>query len=221
MFPYLTVLLLTLALVGSATSSAFSVSHGKVLDLTMSSFNTFASKDILIKFYAPWCGHCRRLEPVMNELAVEFHNSNNDNEAERKTIIARVDGSSERMLAARFGISGFPTLFYLSEDGITCYKYSGVRDFENIKSFLLGGFRNTEPIPFFSSPFGPIGRAKGVLMTIGQGVINAFNAVVEISHLPQWVVGASFALVFLVGSMGFLVWLSWMTTFEEKKKKTA
>ena len=76
-------------------------------------------------------------------------------------------------------------------------------------------------MPFLTSPFGPVGRAKGVLMSIGLIFLTAFNKIVEISHLPQWVVGASFAVVGVVATIGFMFWLSWMTTFENTKKKQA
>ena len=231
---YLTTLSLILTIIflskpPPTTAYTNTVEPGKILDITTLTFNQHVTSDILIKFYAPWCGHCRRLEPIMNELALDFHksrstsdstsNSGGEEEEVTKTRIARVDGSKEMMLSARFGISGYPTLFYLAEDGLTCYKYSGQRDVKSITEFLKGGFKNYEPLPFLTSPFGPVGRAKGFLMQIGVIVLTAFTKVVEISHLPQWVVALSFGLVGVVATICFMFWLSWMTTFEDQTKK--
>ena len=73
---------------------------------------------------------------------------NGEGSSTATTRIARVDGAAERMLAARFGITGFPTLFYLDSDGITCYKYSGLRDLESISSFLRGGTKTLNQCRF-------------------------------------------------------------------------
>lgn len=56
---------------------------------------------VLIDFYATWCGPCRMLSPVIEEIAEE---------ADGRFKVCRVDVDMENALAARFGISAVPTL---------------------------------------------------------------------------------------------------------------
>lgn len=79
----------------------------------------------LIEFYAPWCAHCRALEPVFEEAA---------RAAPDGTRLAKVDCTQERELQKRFAVKGFPTLVFL-RDGET-RPYRGARDKEGIVAFL-------------------------------------------------------------------------------------
>lgn len=65
-----------------------------------------SDKPWFIKFYAPWCGHCKRLAPVWDEL----HDLHVD-----ELNVAKVDCTSDfgRLLCTDFEIRGYPTLYYL------------------------------------------------------------------------------------------------------------
>lgn len=60
-------------------------------------------KPCIIDFYTTWCGPCKRLAPIMQELAEEYCD---------KVVIYKVDTEQERELAAVFGISSIPTLLF-------------------------------------------------------------------------------------------------------------
>jgi len=79
------------------------VSH--VHDLNPSNFDSIldGSKNVLIKFYAPWCGHCKSLAPKWELLGKAFSN-------EGEVVIAKVDADKYRSLGERFAVQGFPTL---------------------------------------------------------------------------------------------------------------
>ena len=72
---------------------------------------------IAVKFYAPWCGHCKKLAPIWDEFAREFIG--------KGTVAVSVDSSAKEAkdLNGRFGIKGFPTLYFFT-DGVA-YEYSG------------------------------------------------------------------------------------------------
>eukprot|EP00607_Mallomonas_marina_P005519 CAMPEP_0182428776 /NCGR_PEP_ID=MMETSP1167-20130531/23535_1 /TAXON_ID=2988 /ORGANISM="Mallomonas Sp, Strain CCMP3275" /LENGTH=364 /DNA_ID=CAMNT_0024611863 /DNA_START=55 /DNA_END=1149 /DNA_ORIENTATION=+ len=60
------------------------------------------SKNVLVKFYAPWCGHCKAVAPTYERVAEIY-------QGEKGVVVAKVDASEEKDIAQRFDISGFPT----------------------------------------------------------------------------------------------------------------
>jgi len=64
-----------------------------------------SEEPFLIEFYAPWCGHCQRLEPEWNEAAAQLKEKTGG-----KVKVAKVDCTENQGLAQRFGIQGFPTI---------------------------------------------------------------------------------------------------------------
>mmetsp|Transcript_2880 Transcript_2880/g.7275 ORF Transcript_2880/g.7275 Transcript_2880/m.7275 type:complete len:191 (+) Transcript_2880:316-888(+) len=80
-----------------------------------------------VKFYAPWCGHCKAMKPAWDQLGGEFKDSSN-------VVIADVDCTEEKELCSSMGVKGYPTVKYFQEDDGTDYK--GGRDFSTLKTFV-------------------------------------------------------------------------------------
>ncbi len=81
----------------------------KVFDYTtQQQWQYKGDKPCIIDFYTTWCGPCKRLAPVMEELAKEYAG---------KIIIYKVDTEKERELAAAFGIRSIPTLLFCPMTG--------------------------------------------------------------------------------------------------------
>eukprot|EP00607_Mallomonas_marina_P005995 CAMPEP_0182428380 /NCGR_PEP_ID=MMETSP1167-20130531/22702_1 /TAXON_ID=2988 /ORGANISM="Mallomonas Sp, Strain CCMP3275" /LENGTH=218 /DNA_ID=CAMNT_0024611259 /DNA_START=160 /DNA_END=816 /DNA_ORIENTATION=+ len=89
--------------------------------------------DWLVEFYAPWCGHCKTLAPIWENLATELKGDIN---------VAKVDATENGRLATRFGIEGFPTILFFHKG--TYYKYNGRRSMESIASFAREDFKDTD-----------------------------------------------------------------------------
>jgi len=85
------------------------------------------SKDVLVEFYAPWCGHCKSLAPKYEELGKMFL-------SEPSIVIAKVDSTENDTPAA---IKGFPTLiFYPAGNKAKPITYSGERNEDAMAKFI-------------------------------------------------------------------------------------
>uniref|UniRef100_T1J252 Thioredoxin domain-containing protein n=1 Tax=Strigamia maritima TaxID=126957 RepID=T1J252_STRMM len=80
-----------------------------------------------VKFYAPWCGHCKKLEPVWNQVAQSLHSSS--------VRVGRVDCTRYTSVANEYKVSAFPTLLFLKGEKV--YVYNGDRTKEEIVDFAV------------------------------------------------------------------------------------
>lgn len=81
----------------------------------------------LIMFYAPWCAHCKRLEPIWAHVAQALTNTN--------VRVGKVDCTRFTSLATEFKVSGFPTIMFLKGDAE--FTYNGDRTKDEIMKFAL------------------------------------------------------------------------------------
>ncbi|KAG0166877.1 hypothetical protein DFQ28_006814 [Apophysomyces sp. BC1034] len=108
--------------------------EGNVLVLTEANFDAVmdGSKPALVEFYAPWCGHCKNLAPIYEELGAAFAHARDD------VVIAKVDADQHRDLGQRFDVKGFPTLKWFPK-GYTSESiesYSSGRDLTSLANFV-------------------------------------------------------------------------------------
>ncbi|CDR40383.1 CYFA0S05e00144g1_1 [Cyberlindnera fabianii] len=89
------------------------------------------SRDVLVKYYAPWCGHCKRLAPTFEELAELYQN---DKDAAAKVRIANVDATLNDVDVE---ITGYPTLIlYPAGDKSNPIVHKGGRDLQSLIAFI-------------------------------------------------------------------------------------
>ncbi|KAK3636712.1 hypothetical protein LTR56_014013 [Elasticomyces elasticus] len=117
----------------TASLAVLGASASAVKDLIPSNFDDIvlnSGKPALVEFFAPWCGHCKTLAPIYEELATNFES------LQDKVTIAKVDADAEKDLGRRFGVQGFPTLKWFDGKSDTPEDYKSGRDLESLTKFI-------------------------------------------------------------------------------------
>uniref|UniRef100_A0A8D8V2H5 Thioredoxin domain-containing protein 5 n=2 Tax=Cacopsylla melanoneura TaxID=428564 RepID=A0A8D8V2H5_9HEMI len=109
------------------------VKQEPVVSLTSENFNDVTKSGIVfIKFFAPWCGHCKRLAPTWEELGSKLLDNNHG------IVIGKVDCTQKlsESLCNQEGVDGFPSL-YVYKNGVRISEYNGSRDLEELYQFII------------------------------------------------------------------------------------
>ena len=100
-----------------------------MLNITKSKFEKeviFSEIPVVLDFWAMWCGPCKMLSPVLDELAAEYSD---------RARICKVNVDDEPELSARFGIASIPTLIFF-KNGEILKKTVGYREKDELEETL-------------------------------------------------------------------------------------
>jgi len=110
-------------------SGGITMSESKTLTLTSENFNEVVSnsdKPVLVDFWASWCGPCRQVSPIIDQLAEEY---------EGKAIVGKVNVDEQGDLSQKFRIMSIPTVM-LFKNGQMVEKVVGVRTKEEFARLI-------------------------------------------------------------------------------------
>lgn len=92
------------------------MSSQSILTVTQSNFESSvlkSSKLVVVDFWAPWCGPCKQLTPILETLATELAG---------KVVIAKVNVDDEPGLAEQYNVRGIPTLLFFHAGEVVSVK---------------------------------------------------------------------------------------------------
>lgn len=126
----------------SGGSSSGGGSSSDVVELTESNFEELVlnSDDMwLVEFFAPWCGHCKNLEPEWKSAAGELKG---------KVKLGAVDATIHGSLAQKYGVQGYPTIKYFTAGSKTGpQEYDGGRTSSEIVTWAMNKYALNAPAP--------------------------------------------------------------------------
>ncbi len=128
----------------------FELDEGVVV-LTDDNFDDVVNhfEHVLVMFYAPWCGHCKKLKPEYKAAAQALAEQGSEMK------LGKVDATEETGLGSRFEVQGYPTLkFFIGGDAI---EYNGPREKDGILNWLR---KKTQPSTTLLSDSESIEKAK-------------------------------------------------------------
>lgn len=115
---------------------------GDVVVLKGKSFNDLVidnDNDVIVKFYAPWCGHCQKLAPTWEELGKKVKSSSNG-----KVVVAKIDSTANEIDVPGVSVKGFPTIyFFKGGDKQNPIRYEEGRDLDSFYNFLTKNAHNS------------------------------------------------------------------------------
>ncbi|XP_064084587.1 protein disulfide-isomerase-like isoform X2 [Macrobrachium nipponense] len=88
------------------------------------------SKDVLVEFYAPWCGHCKQLAPIYDQLGEKYKDHDS-------IVISKMDATANELEHTK--IQSFPTLKLYKKETNEAVEYNGERTLEGLSKFLGTG----------------------------------------------------------------------------------
>jgi len=159
--------LLLLATFRDAVAVNVDVENG-VYKLQEATFDTVVKKfpAVMVKFYAPWCGHCKAMAPAYEKAARRLKKAADEtSDTVANPRLAKVDATVEKDLAKKYEVQGFPTLMVF-KDGEMFGAYHGGRDKDDLVSYM-----QTFSLPM---PVGALVRAYYVALGVFKDIVRAF-----------------------------------------------
>ena len=152
-----------------------------------------SQQPVLLEFKAPWCSACESFKRTYAQIADTLTD-------EWDFQVGAVDIDENPATASRFEVYSIPALYLYTESQM--YLYDGPLTKDSILKFCTSGYKTEEPLSYMSSPMGPSGRLKGLLIRVGYMIVTLPPYVSDKLGVPVW------AALIMIGVFGGFVMLS-------------
>jgi protein disulfide-isomerase/protein disulfide-isomerase A1 len=150
--------------------STTSCAEELVTTLTNANFDGFirSNSKVLVQFYAPWCGHCKKLGPEYERAAEKLKG---------RVPLAKVDATVETQLSTKYGVKSYPFLKWFEDTRDT--EYDGARTTDAIVEYAESMI--VPPVVITSTPPAPEGLYPRVVLR-GPSLIESFETVAKMNR---------------------------------------
>eukprot|EP01135_Chromosphaera_perkinsii_P010754 Nk52_evm33s2209 gene=Nk52_evmTU33s2209 len=149
-------------------------------------FNKIGHGEWLIDFYAPWCPHCRTLEPIFEDFA-------KSHAKELGIQVGKVNVAVHSSLSGRFQVSGLPTIYHIKDGEYRLY--SGQRAKEAFLSFIKEKkWKDTDPLAWWRSPSSIIPQLFGYFHVFAYFLQDSFIFLKKLTGYGDSAVAIGFGL---------------------------
>merc|ERR1711934_360877 len=103
-----------------------------IVELTMENFVevvTDAKKHVVVKFYAPWCGHCKEFAPVYEKIAEKYSDKDD-------VVIAKLDSEAHAVFAKMYKVTSYPTIKVFKKSDKKGAVFEGERNEDALAEFI-------------------------------------------------------------------------------------
>ena len=122
-------------------------------------------KDVLVEFYAPWCGHCKDLAPTWDKLGEQYK----DHET---VVIAKIDATANELDGIK--VQGFPTIKLFKKETNEAVDFSGERTLDGFVKFLENGGAESTAATISEAKAEAEGEAKAKAEAEAQAALGVF-----------------------------------------------
>eukprot|EP00927_Polykrikos_kofoidii_P022310 TRINITY_DN2085_c0_g2_i1.p1 TRINITY_DN2085_c0_g2~~TRINITY_DN2085_c0_g2_i1.p1 ORF type:complete len:493 (-),score=90.88 TRINITY_DN2085_c0_g2_i1:95-1477(-) len=138
-----------------------------VIELSSDLFDIFITehKYVLVEFYTPWCGHCKKLAPEYERAATRLQKYD--------VILSKVDATVEKALAQRYNIKGYPSLVWLEDNETIDF------DAEKTADGIVEFAQSMIAPPVTEVPFAPEPGDKPRVVLHGQSLLPSYEEVAK------------------------------------------
>jgi hypothetical protein len=135
------------------------------------------------------CGYCKQFENTYISVASQL--------SKDKIVVSRIDIETNQAVGSRFGIRQLPSIYLLRDGNV--YVYNGEMSSDELVNFVKSTYKSTEPLPYITSPLGPVGMLKGYLTRFGIALVNIQPYIIKTLDVSSPV---AFCIVALLGIVG-------------------